>query len=281
MTRLLAAIDNSAAAGPVLRAAIALASVLEVEVEAIHVLEDGDRTARAVAEAAGVKLRIIRGPTVASLADAAQSDDVTAVVLGARGTPGGRRPAGRTALELVTSLGKPVLVVPPELPEGHALQPLLVPLDATLATARAVEETIELACRCDLDVVILHVYEERSLPLFNDQPQHETEAWIREFVARYCPRPIEELRVELRVGQPSEHVLDVATNIHAGVIVLGWAQDLAPGRAHVVREVLARSKVPVLLIPATPSIHRGSWTASRVGAVEKRGIHRQSDSEVV
>ena len=36
------------------------------------------------------------------------------------------------------------------------------------------------------------------------------------------------------------------------LIVLSWSQDSSAGRAHVIREVLGASSVPVLLIPVTP-----------------------------
>ena len=44
MSRILACIDNSAAARPVLAAARVLAPVLNATVQAVHVRENGDRT---------------------------------------------------------------------------------------------------------------------------------------------------------------------------------------------------------------------------------------------
>ena len=54
MKRVIAAIDNSAAAPPVLAMARAVASALGGELEVLHVIEDGDETARASAQAVGV-----------------------------------------------------------------------------------------------------------------------------------------------------------------------------------------------------------------------------------
>jgi nucleotide-binding universal stress UspA family protein len=250
MSTLLAALDNSAAARPVLNVALLLAKLLGATVEALHVKEDGDATARAVAEAANVRIRTLKDPTVPSLVQAAQAEQVIGLVLGARGMPMGPRPAGRTALGVIERVGKPVVVVPPELPALYRLKAVLVPLDATPATAAAMRSTIEIACAGNLDVVLLHVHTDGSMPMFTDQPHHETEAWIQEFVARHCPRDLaDRISVELRVGVPSEHVLAVAAQVGADLITLGWARDLSPGRAAVVREVLRRSGVPVLLIP--------------------------------
>lgn len=53
MKKILAAIDNSAAARPVLAACCATASALGCAAEAVHVIEDGDQTAIASAAARG------------------------------------------------------------------------------------------------------------------------------------------------------------------------------------------------------------------------------------
>lgn len=248
MSKVLAAIDNSAAAGPVLSAARAVAGLLGVEVEAVHAPEDGYRTALAAAEAAGVPFRITETPGVPGLVEAAEGSDVAQVVLGARGTHGGRRPAGHVALILARSVRKPLVVVPPDVPLPVVLHRILVPLDGTLATADALAATVRLACRSKLDVVALHVHQHAALPLFSDQLQYEFEDWAREFLRRYCPHP-ELVRLETRVGVVGEHVLNVARDAGADLIALGWSQQLDVGRAAVVREVLAGSSMPVLLVP--------------------------------
>ena len=249
MSRVIAAVDSSAAARPVLDTAAALARLLGAELAALHVREDGDFTPRAQAGAVGVPLRTVRGPTVPSLVEAAKPDDVVAMVLGARGTPAGRRPAGRTALEVAAVLPKPLVIVPPSLAHPGRLRRLLVPLDGSATTAAALRGTIEFARGCALEVVVLHVRDEASLPPFEDQPQHETASWAHEFVARHCPCPPEELQLEVRVGSPPDYVVRVAVEADVDLVALGWSQDLSEGRAAVVRETLAKSAVPVLLVP--------------------------------
>ena len=223
-----------------------MADVLHSGVEALHVREDGDWRAAAAARAAGVVLREVTDPTAESLVQAAEDREVSALVLGARGFPVGQHPAGHVALEVITSLKKPLVVVPPEVRLPIRLRRTLVPLDGTRVTAAALRETIELVCGSDVEVVALHVFDRESPPPFADQPQHELEAWGREFLARYCRHGV---RLEARVGVAGEHVLEVAAEVDADMIALGWAQDLSPGHAAVVREVLARSRVPVLLVP--------------------------------
>ena len=247
MRKVIAAIDDTAAARAVLVAGRLVAELFDARLEAVHVRDDGARTARSAARAAGLQLREVDGPVVKALVLEAQEPDVAALALGARATPAGRRPAGHVALEVITAVPRPVAVVPPEVRPEPDLRRLLVPLDGTSATAQALAEVIERACQRDIDVVILHVLGEESLPPFSDQPHHEAEAWVREFMARHCPAAA--ARAELRVGVPAHAVVSTAVETGADLIALGWAQHLAPGRAAVVQEVLERGRIPVLLVP--------------------------------
>ncbi len=249
MTTVLAALDNSLAAQPVLATATAVAGLLGADVEAVHVRVDGDRLARGVADAAGLELVEARQPVVEALMEASEREDVALLALGARGTSGGRRPLGSTAFAVATRLTKPVVVVPPDAREPGRLQRVLVPLEGTLSSSLAPRDVIELAKHARLEVVVLHVHQERQLPAFTDQPQHEDLAWTEEFIARYCPWGLGVVRLEVRVGRCEEIVPRVAEESEADLIALGWAQELAEDRARVVRAALAATRVPVMLIP--------------------------------
>jgi nucleotide-binding universal stress UspA family protein len=248
-TKVIAAIDNSEAAAVVLSVAQAAAATLfEGDVEAFHVREDGHDIAARAADKMGISLRFAHGPTVASIVEAAGEPEVAAVVLGSRSTLQGPRPAGHAALEVMTSVGKPLLAVPPITAVPFVLKRMLIPLDASPTSAAAVKETLLLGRACGLDMVVLHVYNLESLPMFDDHPEHETRAWVDEFLARNCPHPTE-AAIELRVGSARDHVLEVARESGVDLIALGWAQDLSRGRAAVVRKALRISEVPVLLLP--------------------------------
>jgi nucleotide-binding universal stress UspA family protein len=249
MKTVLAALDSSLAGNPVLISARSLAHMLGARVRAVHVTAGDDRTARNVAEAAGVALRVVSGPVVERLTEEGRDDDVTAVVIGARGTPRGRRPLGSTALAVATSLLKPVVVVPPDARLAPEFHRILVPLEGTTSTSLAPRSLFKVAHGAQLDVIALHVHEEEDIPAFTDQPQHEHEAWAREFLARYCPWGIGAVSLERRVGRSYELIPQVAEEAHCDLIALGWAQDLAPGRAPVIRATLERSRVPVMLVP--------------------------------
>ena len=56
---------------------------------------------------------------------------------------------------------------------------------------------------------------------------------------------------EPRVGRSEEVVPRAAEETDADLVALGWAQELAAGRARVVRAVLELAHVPVALIPVT------------------------------
>jgi nucleotide-binding universal stress UspA family protein len=249
MKKVVAALDNSLAAKPVLDTALALGRLLGASIEPVHVQVDGDRVARTTAEAAGLPLQRLSGPVVERLVEAGQHEDAVALVLGARGTPLGRRPLGSTALAVAGSLARPIVIVPPDVKTGGALRRALVPLEGRLPTTLTPRAIVQLAEGTELDVVVLHVHEENSLPAFTDQPQHEQPAWAREFLRRYCPWGIGAVRLEVRVGRSEELIPLVAEEMDADLIALGWAQQLAPGRALVVRATLERSRTPVMLVP--------------------------------
>jgi nucleotide-binding universal stress UspA family protein len=249
MRKVIAALDNSLAASPVLATALELGRVLDARVEAVHVQVDGDRVARAAAGAAEVPLQTSSGPVVERLIEIGQARDVVAVVLGARGSPLGRRQLGATALAVATSLPKPLVVVPPDARRADRLRRVLVPLEGGEAALHTPRTIVELAQGEELDVVVLHVLEEESLPLFTDQPQHEQAAQVEEFLRRYCPWGIGKVRLEVRVGRCDELVPLVADEMDADIVALGWSQELEPGRAPVVHAALARGGIPVMLVP--------------------------------
>jgi nucleotide-binding universal stress UspA family protein len=251
MKKVVAALDNSAAAGSVVATAQSLATVFGADVEAVHVGEGRDRIAAAVARAAELELRRLEGPVVPALARAAMHPDAVALVVGTRGLPVGRE-VGSTALEVITSVRRPVVVAPPDLRKSGPIRRVLVPLEGTRLTSLAPRELIRLAEDADIEVLVLHVHDAASLPAFTDQPQHEADAWREEFVARYCPWGIGNVTMLIRVGREEDEIVSAAVELDADLVAIGWAQRLAAGRAPIVRELLERGRTPVLLIPLAP-----------------------------
>jgi len=245
MKTVLACIDNSAAARPVVELARAFAPLLDAQVEAVHVVEDEAGSDQAFAS--DVSFRTLRGDVVETLAHAIDTEDVAAVVLGARGRPKGARPAGHVALELADRSDAPVLVVPPDARVPNRVHRVLVALEGTAANAKSLKRTVDLAAGADIELVVLHVDDERSIPSFSDQVQHETDSYAREFLARYVPGA-PQARLELRVGLPGEEILQAAEAVDPDVVVLGRRHHADRGPGPVVREVLEHSRRPVLLV---------------------------------
>jgi nucleotide-binding universal stress UspA family protein len=244
----IAAIDNSAAARPVVMAAMAVAPLLGATVEAVHVTEDGDATARAAAEAAGVPFNSLSGDPLEQLTAMSHKPEAAAVVIGTRGRPGGRRPAGHLALELASRTDAPVLVVPPEAQPLERLHRVLVAMEGTPAKARSLKRAVELASGAGLELVVVHVDDESSIPSFSDQIQYEAESYAQEFLARYVPNA-PSARLELRIGVPADEILATMDEVTAEMVAVGWPQTDDPQRGVVARELLDHSRIPVLLVP--------------------------------
>lgn len=258
MTTVLAALDSDAAGRPVLSAARALAGLFDASVVALYVHDDGSGVPRELAAAAGVELRESTGPPVQRIAAACQSPDVAALALGARGIHGGAQPAGQTALEIITRVSKPVLVVPPHAQPRHRFVRMLVPLDGSAESARALDDVLKLAHARRLEVLVLHVYSPTTVPEFANHPPHATHAREREFLARNVASPHDRVKLLRRVGVAADDIATVSRETNADLIALAWRQNLTGGSARVVSETLAHSGVPVLLLPVSAASSRPS-----------------------
>jgi nucleotide-binding universal stress UspA family protein len=248
VTRVIAAIDNSAASRPVLAMAHAVASALGGTLDVVHVSEDGDETARASTEAVGATLRTLSGDPIEQLALEVAEEDVVALVLGARGGLRVPRPVGHLALTLADRTDKPVVVVPPGAQPPEHLHRVLVAMEGTPGKARALQRTIDLSTGAGLEIVVVHVDEE--VPSFTDQVQHETDAYAQEFIARHL-LGASQARLELRIGVPAVEVLVAIESQKAELVAVGWPHTANPARGAVAREILERSPVPVLLVAVT------------------------------
>lgn len=278
MRRVLAAIDESPCAGPVLDTAHAVADLFDARVLALHVREDGSPDTARDARRRGLELREADGEPVAAIAQAAEDPAVVAVVLGARGAHTGPRPAGHTALRLITQVRKPVVVVPPDGAGQEPITRILTPLEGSRSSSEAIAGTLALAERRALDILVLHVHTLDTLPPFGDQPGHEAASWEREFAARFVALPRASVRIVQRVGAAGDCVLAEAADAHVDLIVLGWNRDLSPGRARVVREALAHSPVAVALVGTAADSTRAGITADRdvAGPAARPPVRRPS-----
>lgn len=226
MNHVLAVVDDAGGASAVTDVATAVADVLRADVA--HLAVDSRRQDAATAvlhelERSGMLLGVLAG-AAASRA---------------------------TSWRVVRRSAKPVILVPfpsPRLAAHHpAISRVLLPLDGSPEAAAAVTETAELFTRTGVDLVVLHVFDEATVPRFWDQAAHARQAWEEEFLARHCANP--GVRMELRCGGAGEQVVNVATAEHVDLIALGWSQRIEEGRAQTVRRTVADADVPVMLIP--------------------------------
>lgn len=252
MRRVLAAIDASPCARTVIQTALSVADFFEASVVALHVREKGPDLALEAAHAAGVELLQTTGSPIEGIIAAAQDPRVVAVVLGARGVHDGPHPAGHAALEVITRVNKPVVVVAPDCSTRARIARVLIPLEGTDESSQAIADTIALARRRDIEILVLHVHAPETVPAFEDQPHHAVPAWEGEFVARFVSDPHVHVDVIQLVGVAADRIVAVAGDMKADLIALGWNQKLAPGHAQVVRAALSHSTIPVLLVP-TPT----------------------------
>jgi nucleotide-binding universal stress UspA family protein len=184
----------------------------------------------------------------AGLLDTLTDPRVIAAVFGARATPGGRRPVGRTALRVLEQAHKPIVVVPPEA-VGVSPRPfrrLLVPLEGSEQSARPVVESLYPLIVSAPELVVLHVFTSATVPRSLDRYGRDLALWGDEFLARFCP---EATRIELRAGSVGDRVAEVCREQDVDLVVLSWSQESSLGRAVVIRDVLGRSTIPVLLLP--------------------------------
>jgi len=259
MSQLLAALDDSAATAPVLAVAQWLGDLLDLEVVALHVSEDGSgATAHQVADAAGVKFEIREGDPTHTICEAATASDVHAIALGARGLPAHRIPAGHVALDLIRRVAKPMIVIPPDVRVPRLRGPVrvLAPVNDTARSADPLRRLLDEMQLSELDLVLLHVFDTQHLPMFANHGTGDIAAWREELTRRTTPSHVAQARVETRLGNPAHTILAVERELDPDLVVLAWAGNLSRGRAAVVKRLLAHATTPLVLIPtvaeATP-----------------------------
>jgi len=248
MTRVLAAVDNSAASRAVISMAKVLAPVLGATVEAVHVSEDDGETARESALALSVPFRALDGDPLEQLLSLIASDDVVAGAIGVRGLPGSHRPPGHLALALAERSEKPLLVVPPEARVPEALRRVLIAMEGTPSRPRRLKRALQLVDSFGLDVIIVHVDDRDSIPAFSDQVQHETDAYADAFLAQYASG-LHRSQLELRIGEPVDEIVVVAESSGADIVAMGFPAGAGPDHGQTAREFLRRHRGPTLLVP--------------------------------
>lgn len=252
MSTVLAALDGGTCDQVVLDTAFGIGALTGSVVEAVHVADASGDSPEALARRNGVALRELSGSVEDALLAALAVTDVVGAVLGTRGQTDETRSVGRTALRVLEAANKPVVVVPPDTlaASSGVFRRLLVPLEGTEASSLAVVRDMSVSLVGEIEMVVLHVFTYASCPRILDHPTRDVEMIGGEFLARHCP--VAE-HIEMRVGEVGAQVAEVRAEREADLVMLSWSQSTSEGRAAVVRDVLAHSLVPVVLVPVVVS----------------------------
>lgn len=242
----LAALDADVAALGILETALSIGEMTDARVEAVHVDDGQAEILEALTRSVDVVLQHRADPVASTLIDALGEPGVLAMVIGAGFTREGHHPVGPTARRVLEHAAKPVVVVPGNAITHQKVRRLLVLLEGTEASSRPVLDSLCPLLTPGVELIVLHVFTDRTLPRMLDQPWRDFELLGREFLATHCPLAA---RIELRTGPIPIRVTEACELHEIDVVVLSWSQDTTEGRARVVREVLALSALPVLLLP--------------------------------
>jgi len=259
----LAVIDSGKSAEPVLEAAARVGELAGARVEAVYMSGSAtfEKRVASFARRAGVPLRQLTDTEGADdLVAAVARPEVVAAVVGARTKPADQHPVGPLVRHLLERTEKPIVVVRPDLVTRPVLRRLLVPLEGTKASTQPVLEHLRALLPDGIELVVLHVFTEETLPAMLDRPARDLQILGKEFLHRHLPGAH---RIEMRQGSVSRSVAEVSGQQESDLIVLSWSQDASPGRAEVIREVLTSSPVPVLLLPASPPAAGATGSTSR------------------
>jgi nucleotide-binding universal stress UspA family protein len=276
MSIILTALDSSPAARPALETGLRIAELTGTRVEAVHVADSASEIPAELASRAGVPLRRLDGPLQRALSDAIASPDVLAAVLGARATPHGRRPVGRTAAHILEHADKPIVVVPPEAIAPLPFRRVLLPLEGTTDSSTSVLQHLSPLIKAAVEIIVLHVFTDATLPAMLDRPYRDLEMLGKEFLAQHFPQGT---RIELRSGPVAARIGDLVAEAGVDLIVLSWSQDSSPGHAQVIREVLGATGLPVLVIPtATAELDHPTQFIARLEQAHAEETKDPSDS---
>jgi len=224
-TLILAAVDGSAVAEPVVATAHAIAALVPASVQTLHISE---------------------GDTLTQITTRCSDPDVFALVIGARAKP--TMGVGHLVGPLVKGARKMVVVVPPAAGLSREWRTVLIAMKGTPHTARHLEAAIDWAANANVQLVVVHVDDVESIPSFSDQAAHATNAYVKEFQARFL-QGVSNARLELRIGRPVDGILDVAKAVAADIVVIGWPDTAGTEFPAIATEILDRVDVPVLFVP--------------------------------
>jgi len=248
MNRVVAALDTAADAEAILDTAVRIGEMAGADVEAVHVRSNREQSVSALNLCATrhmAPLHVLDGPVEATLLRSLDATDVEAAVLGTRSSQEDPH-LGQIAAGILRSLNKSMVFVPPDAVLPGDIRRLVVALEGTDMTSGPVLDLLERIVQKDIELVVVHVFTDETLPAMLDRPYRDLEFLGQKFLAHHCPRATE---IRLRQGPVAASINEIAAEGGCDLVVLSWSQDFSPGRAQVIHEVLESSVAPVLVLP--------------------------------
>lgn len=178
------------------------------------------------------------------------------------------RRAGSVAIEVLENTYKPVLLVRPDIEikcneeEIWIPQKVLVPLNGAPNSAQALVPAMKIVAKTHASIDLLHIPGQKkedsseevsyTTPYYVDYPQHEWDAWSKEFVRRFCPILTNHNNINFKLsysyGDPGEEILNFARENKNDFIVMAWHGTFSKFRASVLKKVLLETPCPIMLI---------------------------------
>jgi nucleotide-binding universal stress UspA family protein len=172
---------------------------------------------------------------------------------------------GGVARDVLHMASCPIVLVPPAQEQRPwRLRHILLPHNGTPTTTAALGPALELACRADAELLVLHVAGTQAAPppepgaittpRYEDQAHHEWPTWAHEFLQRACcvkpPEGMPRLRLALAVGDPGAEIIRSARDHRADLVALGWHGDLESDQPLVAKAVIRAMPCPLLMLRA-------------------------------
>jgi nucleotide-binding universal stress UspA family protein len=270
-------LDASEAANAALPAARSIAKAGHAaEIALLHVVQGNlvseeelrRRLGLSEADTAGCRLLQATGNAAIEICRSANELPAWIIIMSTQGETAARQARfGNTLAAVIGNTDRAVLAIRPDMPEPRRtlrrISCVLLPLDGSPAAATAVHAALDFAHEFGARLKLLHVPVSAKAapeqpgtlvgPKYIDAPHHEWPRWRDEFVRRFGPGEragSEFVELHTAPGDPGEQILRFAEEHNADLIGIAWRQKLDPGRAEIVKRLLAESQCPLLFVPA-------------------------------
>jgi nucleotide-binding universal stress UspA family protein len=263
-------LDGSEQALSALPVAKAFADHLRATLQIVHVAERDlppleliTRLGLEPEDVRGNAIHPRHGDPVEAILETAREIPCRLIVLSTATDSADTKALGSTAEGVLRHSSDPLVLVPPRRGvQPFSLDRILLPHDGTPTTSEAIRHAAELAGPAGSELTVLHVAapgtsppERGSLtpPFYSDQGQHEWPAWTEEFIERITsivPLETHRLRMVLGHGEPAAEIVDHTAAHPIDLIVLAWRGDWDSAHAGVLKQVIASSRCPTLVVRA-------------------------------